>query len=166
MHKKRIALEEVKRLRRKGLSIPPIDHALTFLQRETSIMSDTRVEDIMTREVMTVHPQISVSQLLDIMTRHHHMGYPVVNEEGELIGIVTFEDVMKVSKDRRSEVLVDRIAEKKLITAHPNDSVLEAFDKMSENEIGRLLIVDPDNPARLREVITRTDIVHALRKRS
>jgi len=81
------------------------------------------------------------------------------------MGIVTFEDVMKVPKDRRSKVLVDQIAKKKLITAHPNDSVLEAFHKMSEHEVGRLLIVDPDNPAKLRGVITRTDIMHALRKR-
>jgi len=166
MHKKRIALEEVKRLRIRGLSIPPINHALTFLQRETSIMAKTRAEDIMTEKVMTVHPQISVSQLMDIMITHHHMGYPVVNDEGELIGIVTFEDVMKVSKDRRSEVLVDQIANKKLVTAHPNDSVLEVFDKMSEHEIGRILVVNPENPRKLLGVITRTDIMHALEKRS
>ncbi len=162
MHKNRIALDEIKRLRRRGLSIPPMDHALAFLQRETSIMADMRVEDIMTREVMTVHPQISVSQLLDIMTRHHHMGYPVVNEGGELIGIVTFEDIMKVPKDKRSEVPVDQIARKKLVTAHLNDSVLEAFEKMIEHEIGRLLIVDSKNPKKLRGVLTRTDIIHAL----
>lgn len=165
MHKKRIALDEVTRLRRKGLVIPPIDHALTFLQRETSIMADTRIEDIMTKEVMTAHPQISVSQLLDIMTRHHHIGYPVVNEEGELTGIVTLEDVMNVSKDRRDEVSVDQIAKKKLITAYPDDSVLEAFEKMSEHEIGRLLIVDPRKPKKLCGILTRTDIMHALGKR-
>ena len=82
------------------------------------------------------------------------------------MGIVTFEDVMKVPKDRRSKVPVDQVAKKRLITAHPNDSVLEAFDKMREHEIGRLLIVDPDNPSELRGVITPTDIMHALRKRS
>lgn len=165
MHKKTIALKEVRRLRRKGLSIPPIDHALTFLERETSIMADTKVEDVMTKEVMTVHPQISVSRLLDIMTRNHHMGYPVMNEESELVGIVTFEDVMKVSKDARSQVSVDEIAKKRLITSYPDDSVLEAFKKMSEHEIGRLPVVDPRNPKKLLGVLTRTDIMHALGKR-
>lgn len=165
MHKKRIALDEVTRLKRKGLAIPPIDHALTFLQRETSIMAEARIKDIMTREVMTVHLQINISQLLDIMIRHHHIGYPVVNEGGELIGIVTFEDVMKVSEDKRSEVSVDQIAKKKLVTAHPDDSVLEAFEKMSEHEIGRLLIVDPRNPKKLCGILTRTDIMHALGRR-
>jgi len=164
MRKKAIALDEVRELRRRGVSIPPIDQALTFLQRETSIMADAKVADIMTKEVMTVNPQISVSQLLDVMTRHHHMGYPVVNEAGELLGIVTFEDIMKIPKDTRSEVLVDQIAKKKLITAYPSDSVLEAFEKMSRHEIGRLLVVDPQNPRRLCGVLTRTDIMHTLGK--
>jgi coenzyme F420 hydrogenase subunit beta len=164
MRKKAIALEEVRELRRRGLSIPPIDQALTFMQRETSIMADTKVADIMTKEVVKVDPQISVSQLLDVMTRHHHMGYPVVNEVGELLGIVTFEDIMKIPKDTRSEVLVDQIAEKKLITSYPSDSVLEAFEKMSKHEIGRLLVIDPENPRKLCGVLTRTDIMHALGK--
>ena len=116
----------------------------------------------MTKEVMTVHPQISVSQLLDVMTKHHHMGYPVVNKEGELTGIVTFEDIMKVPKDRRRKVSVGQIAKKKLVTVYPDNSVLEAFEKMSEYEIGRLLVVDPKNPKKLCGVLTRTDIMHAL----
>jgi CBS domain-containing protein len=114
MRKKVIALEEVRELRKKGVSIPPIDQALTFMQRETSIMADTKVADMMTKEVVKVNPQISVSQLLDVMTRHHHMGYPIVDEVGELVGIVTFEDIMKTPKDARSEVPVDQIAKKRL----------------------------------------------------
>jgi len=164
MRKKMIALEEVRELRRKGFSIPPIDQALTFLQRETSIMTDVKVGDTMTRAVMTVGPQISVSQLLDVMTKHHHMGYPVVNELGELVGIVTFEDIMKIPKEKRSEVLVDEIAKRKLVTAYPNDSLISAFEKMSEHKIGRLLIVDPQNPRKLHGILTRTDIMHTLGK--
>ena len=164
MRKKMIALQEVRELRRKGFSIPPIDQALTFLQRETSIMADTTVGDTMTRAVMTVGPQIRVSQLLDVMTKHHHMGYPVVSEVGELVGIVTFEDTMKIPKERRSEVMVDQIAKRKLVTAHPDDSLISAFEKMSEHEIGRLLIVDPQNPRKLRGILTRTDVMHTLGK--
>ncbi len=162
MHKKKIARDEVKRLKLKGLSIPPINQALTFLQNEKSVMQDTKAEDIMTKDVVTVHPGVSVDELLDIMTRHHHMGYPMTDEEGSLKGIVTFEDLMKVPKDRRNQVTVDHIAKKRLITAYPEDSVLEAFEKMDEHEIGRLLIIDPRDHRKLRGVLTRTDIMHLL----
>ena len=46
-------------------------------------------------------PTITVSQLLEVMTRHHHMGYPVMNEQKELMGIVTFEDAAKVPKEKK-----------------------------------------------------------------
>lgn len=128
-------------------------------------MSEIRVEDIMTKDVITVHPSTSVSQLLEIMMKHHHMGYPVV-KEGKLIGIVTFEDIMKVSKDKRDKVNVEDIAKRKLITAYPKDTVLDAFEKMSERKIGHLLIVDPENKKLLRGILTRTDIMYALKKKS
>jgi coenzyme F420 hydrogenase subunit beta len=164
MHKKRIAFNEVKKMEKKGLSIPPIDHTFTFLQREASIMADTKVKDVMTKEVMTVHPKISVTQLLEIMTRHHHMGYPVLNDNGELVGMVTFEDIMKIPENKRDTTLISHIVKRRLITAHSDDLVLDAFRKMSEHEIGRLLIIDPENPRKLCGILTRTDIMHTLRK--
>ncbi|MFQ6081120.1 MAG: CBS domain-containing protein, partial [Candidatus Bathyarchaeia archaeon] len=80
-------------------------------------------------------------------------------------GIVTFEDVAKVPKQKRDEVLVEEIAHKRLIVAHPDDSILEAFEKMGEYEIGRIIIVDEKNAKKLRGVLTRTDVLHALRIR-
>ncbi|MGQ9514943.1 MAG: CBS domain-containing protein [Thermoproteota archaeon] len=63
-------------------------------------------------------------------------------------------------------VKVKDIAKKKLITAYPKDTVLDAFERMSERRIGHLLIIDPDNRRVLRGILTRTDIMHALKKGS
>ena len=165
MRKKEMALREVRRLRSMGLSIPPIDYTLTFLSPEASVMAETRVGDVMTKKVMSVNPSMTVNQLLDNMTKHHHMGYPVLNEKGELVGIITFEDVMRVPKDERDRVLVGEVAKKELIIAYPDETLLEAFERMNEHEIGRLLIVDPKDHKRLLGILTRTDIMHALGRR-
>jgi len=164
VRKKKIALEEIKKLKRKGLSIPPVNHTLTFLQNEKFLMANKKIEDVMSRDLITVTPEISITQLLDIMATHHHMGYPVLNEKKELIGVVTFEDIMNVPKERRNEITVSNIAKKRLITAYPDDSVLDAFEKMNAHDIGRILIVDRQNPKRLLGIITRSDIMHALRR--
>ena len=164
VRKKKIAREEVKKLKQEGLSIPPVNHALTFLQNEKSLMANKKIKDVMSRNPITVNPGISISQLIDMISKYHHMGYPVVNEKGELIGVVTFEDTMNVPKESRNKVSVGSIAKKKLVTAHPEDSVLDAFEKMDKHEIGRILIVDPQDPKKLLGVITRTDIMHALRR--
>ncbi|MFQ6081149.1 MAG: Coenzyme F420 hydrogenase/dehydrogenase, beta subunit C-terminal domain, partial [Candidatus Bathyarchaeia archaeon] len=101
-HKRRIALREVKKMKRAKKLIPPaMDRLSMALPRETALLAGVKVKDEMAKHVVTVTPKITVSQLLDIITEHHHMGYPVVNERGELTGIVTFEDVAKVPKQKR-----------------------------------------------------------------
>ena len=164
IRKKRIALREIRRMKEKGLYVPPSDLRLAFLPHEASILSDIRVDEVMTREVITVPLNMTVSQLLDTMVEHHHMGYPVMDSENNLAGIVTFEDLMGVPKDQRDKTLIEEIVKRKLIVAYPEESVLEALEKLNEHNIGRLPVVDPKKPKRLLGVLTRTDILHALRK--
>ncbi|MCD6088807.1 CBS domain-containing protein [Candidatus Bathyarchaeota archaeon] len=125
-------------------------------------MTDSSVNKIMTRKVVTVRPDITINQLLDIMT--HHMGYPVVNSLNELISVITFEDVSRIPKEKRDEIFVGEIANKNLVVVHPRDSILEAFEKMNLYNIGRILVVDPENPKKLVGIITRTNILKALIK--
>jgi len=98
------------------------------------------------------------------MTQHHHMGYPVMNSLNELIGVITFEDVSRIPKEKRDEIFVGEIANKNLIVVHPRDSILEAFEKMNLHNVGRILVVNPENPKKLVGIITRTDILKALIK--
>ena len=127
-------------------------------------LTDSSVNKIMTRKVVTVRPDITINQLLDIMTQHHHMGYPVTNSLNELIGVITFEDISRIPKEKRDEIFVGEVANKNLIVVHPRDSILEAFEKMNLHNVGRILVVNPDNPKKLVGIITRTDILKALIK--
>ena len=47
---------------------------------------------------------------------------------------------------------------------HPRDSILEAFEKMNLHNVGRILVVNPENPKKLVGIITRTNILKALIK--
>jgi len=49
---------------------------------------------------------------------------------------------MKVAKEKRSSVSVSEIATKDLVVIFPDNSVAEAFEKMSKHNIGRLLVID------------------------
>lgn len=164
IHKKRIALEEAKRLRETNRSFPPVtDRLLTFLPRETDLFTSLTVEDVMTKKVMGVPSTVTVSQFLEIMTRHHHMGYPVMNEHEGLMGIVTFEDAAKVPKEKRDKISINDIVHRKLVVAYPDESVLEAIEKMIAHKIGRILVVDRKNPKNLCGILTRTDVMHVLK---
>lgn len=52
----------------------------------------TRVSEIMTREVITVERQESLSQCIEIMRAHHFRHLPVV-EDGRPVGIISLRDL-------------------------------------------------------------------------
>ncbi|HIE19187.1 TPA: CBS domain-containing protein, partial [Candidatus Bathyarchaeota archaeon] len=43
------------------------------------------------------------------------------------------------------------------IIVHPRDSILEVFEKMNLHNVGRILVVNLDNPKKLVGIITRTE---------
>ena len=47
---------------------------------------------------------------------------------------------------------------KELITTISSDSLYTAFDKMTNNQIGRLPVVDPNDRTKLLGIITREDV--------
>ncbi len=132
--------------------------------REIAVLSQIKVEDVMTRDVLSVPPNITISQFLDFMAKHHHTGYPVMNERSDLVGVVTLEDATKVAKERRDTILVGDIARRNLVIVYPEELVLDAFKRMSTHDIGRILVVDRKNPKKLLGILTKTDLMHILRK--
>ena len=162
--KKKYATEEIERRKKRGEPVPPAFlRMLELLPRETSLLSNLKAEQIMTRKVMTVNPETTAEEVLTLMTKHHHMGYPVLDEKGELVGIITFDDIAKIPSSKRKEVLVKEITHKKLVTVYPDESVMDAYEKMSKHKIGRVLVVDKKNPKKLVGIITKHDIMHVLR---
>lgn len=55
-------------------------------------------KDIMTTEVITARPHTTVEELARILMEHHISGVPVVDDAGELVGIVTEHDLINRQK--------------------------------------------------------------------
>jgi CBS-domain-containing membrane protein len=53
----------------------------------------TRAEDVMSRDVHTIHPDAEVEDLVQLMTREHANPVPVL-EEGRLVGVVSRSDIV------------------------------------------------------------------------
>ncbi len=125
--------------------------------------SDFVVSDLMTRDVSTVHRDLTVGELLDRMFAERHSGYPVVNDEGQLVGCVTMYDVQALPEAASRENRVHEIMAHPVISVRPNDDLFSAFKKLSEADIGRLMVVEDGE---LRGILTRSDIMKAYRLRA
>jgi coenzyme F420 hydrogenase subunit beta len=158
MQKRTEALKEAKEMEEVHGYLP------VLMLRETDALAHIKIEEIMTKDVKTVPQDMTVSQFLDIVAKHHHIGYPVANEKGEPIGWITLEEAASVAKKKRDETLVGQIARKKLVAAYPDETALDAFKRMSAHETGRVLVFDRANSKKLLGIVTKTDLMHTLTK--
>ncbi len=122
------------------------------------------VADIMTRDVLTVPPEMTVHQLVsDYFLVHRHGGYPVV-KDGEVLGVVTLQCVRAVPKEKRDYETVQQamIPSERVAFVKPSATALDAMRKMGRNEVGRVLVVDE---GRLVGIAAREDVVRTIQTR-
>ena len=70
----------------------------------------TTVQEIASRDLVTVDPQQNLDEALRLMAQHQVRRLPVVEEDGKLIGIVAQADVAQVGDDARTGETVQQIS--------------------------------------------------------
>ncbi|MGA7877006.1 MAG: IMP dehydrogenase [Desulfoferrobacter sp.] len=103
---------------------------------------------------VTVEPDQSISDVLELMSRYRISGVPVVNE-GQLVGIITNRDLrFETSVNLKvSEVMT----KKDLVTAPIGISLEDSKKLLHANRIEKLLVVD--EAGKLKGLITIKDIM-------
>ena len=120
-----------------------------------------KVEDIMTRNVVTVAPDTKVDDLRWGLTTKGVSGAPVQDAAGHLLGLVTKSDL---SDPTRPAALTDATAEDLMtpvvFAARVGDSVLDAARRMVETGSHRLVVID--DAGHLTGIVSTMDITRAL----
>jgi CBS domain-containing protein len=127
-------------------------------------LSGMKVETVMTREVLTVPPNITVQQLIsDYFLVHPHGGYPVVSED-EILGVVTLQCARSVPKDKREATTVKEamIPCERSVMINRSMSALDAMNMMARENVGRVIVVEGN---KLVGIVTRGDLIRAIQTR-
>ncbi len=120
------------------------------------------VRDIMSSQVHTISPDMTMRELMDLMFQEKHRGYPVV-ENGVLQGIVTLTDLQKVPEDARDSARAGQVMARKLYVIAPDVEASTAMKMMNEMRVRRLPVMDE---GRLAGIVSREDLVRAIELRS
>jgi Zn-dependent protease len=128
-------------------------------------LQGVKVSEVMSRDVVTVSPDLDAQSLVDeyIMKYRFDM-FPVVDETGELVGLVELDDVKDVSQDQWSETNVEKIMDpvEEDSVLHPDDEAVDCLNSMIRTrEQGRMPVIDDENE--LVGVVTRKDIMNLLK---
>ena len=136
------------------------------LSREYSVdpLELVMVKDVMSTDVVTIPLAMRVRDVLEKYFEdgnlRKHQGYPVVDERGDLAGIVTRSNLLDQSVSEALDVLsVVDILEREALTASAEETCRSAAEKMLQSKVGRLPVVSLDDPKRLVGIVTPTDLL-------
>ncbi len=142
-----------------------------------------QVKDVMTRKVISVDPGETIFNAARLMLQYRISGLPVVNKEGELVGIVTEGDFLRrgeLGTQRRRpkwiELIVGpgRLAEEyartsgrkinEVMTTEPytvfeDDPLEKVVDLMERRHVKRLPVT---RDGRVVGIVSRANLMHAL----
>jgi CBS domain-containing protein len=145
-----------------------------------------RVEDVMSRNVLTIGPETPLKAVAQLLVQQGISGLPVVDTEGRVLGVVSETDILHKEREPQSgrgwlrwfrrpteaESKVDaRTAGDAMtsppVTAHPTMPVSEAATLMLERGVDRLVVVkgwsfgEGAEDVALEGIVTRGDCVRA-----
>ncbi len=144
------------KLRRRGVTALP--------KEEIDLLEKVNVNEVMTRDFPTVSPQMTLNQVVNRFVKSKHHGFPVVDKTGKLTGMITLADIEAKMGNNEKTLTVADIATTNLITAYPDETLHDVVHRLGTSEVGRIPVVDRNNPSRLIGVLRRYDIVKAYGK--
>ncbi|EMA16367.1 CBS domain-containing protein [Haloarcula marismortui] len=135
------------------------------------------VEDIYTRDVITVSEDTNVGQVVNLLRKHGISRLPVLGDDDGLTGMVTRHDIVDVVvRDMNKTTRGDRSGEIERVldmpvydvmsspveTAKLGDSVEDAVARMLENDFAGLVVTPEDDDTHVAGILTKTDVLRAL----
>jgi acetoin utilization protein AcuB len=110
----------------------------------------------MTKNPITITPDISIAEAMERMKREKVRRFPVSDKKGKLVGIVAYDDLLHASPSSvtslsiwevsylLSQVKVAEVMTKKVITVTEEATLEEAARLMVDNKIGGLPVMRGD----------------------
>ena len=147
------------KIERRGVRVPS-EYAADYLEQ-------VLVRDAASRDVVSLRTSDELGEVREWLnsgrSEYQHQGFPVVDDSGQVRGVVTRRGLLDASQPN-----MRRIGDMGLrapVVVHENHSLREAADHMVSENIGRLIVVGVDAPHALVGILTRGDILSAHRYR-
>lgn len=116
-------------------------------------------EEIMSGPVKTIGEDTPITEASRRMERTGHTAFPVVDEAGELVGIISRKDLDKAGHHGLGHAPVKGFMSRNLIAVEDEASLQEIQALMTENAIGRVPVV---RDRKVVGIVTRKDIIRAM----
>ncbi|MBW8036025.1 MAG: CBS domain-containing protein [Planctomycetes bacterium] len=116
-----------------------------------------KAETIMKTDLITAQRQDPIYEAIRTLVDNNITGLPVVDDDMNLVGVITEKDVLSLLYDNRDESgKVEDFMTEKVISFDPGDSLIDIADSFINNHFRRVPIV---TNGKLVGIISRKDII-------
>lgn len=122
----------------------------------TDILSSLKVREAMETDFPSVKENEKLTDCFSLLYLHKKSALVVLNDDKELIGIISAIDFQQGFT--KGHKYVRNVMSKDVIVAYPDDTLSSAFDKLTDNRIECMPVVDVDNPTKMIGFVTFRDI--------
>ena len=145
----------------------------------------TTVADIMSRDLVVVHPETPLNEAIKTLAERRISGLPVVDQDNKLVGVISETDLMwretgvtppahfmildsviylenpaKYERDLHKalgQTVGEVMTKKDIVTVKPDNPIRHAAQLMNERKVHRLIVVDESHS--VIGVLTRGDVI-------
>lgn len=116
--------------------------------------------EIMSSPVKTLTPETTIEEAGRLMYRYGHSGYPIVSEDGKLVGLITRRDLDKGNYHGLGHAPVKGYMTTDVFTVTPETPLEEVQKLVIDHNIGRLPVLDVDG--QMIGIVTRTNLIEKM----
>ncbi len=126
-------------------------------------MKTTKAADIMTATVLTVKKDMMLTDVIALLLRWHISGLPVVDDDDNLIGIVSEIDLVNLAFDGNArDTTVEEVMTTSVVSFGPNALLAEMASCFSKQRLRRVPIV---GNGKVVGIVSRRDILREMLRR-
>lgn len=126
-----------------------------------------RVGEIMDTDLTTIPATMPIAELSSRIAQGdpavtRHQAIPLVDDTAQLVGMITRGDIVRaLGRDPSGALSVAEAGTLRLVVTYPDELVNEALAKILKTNVGRLLVVNRDDPRQLVGYLGRATILTA-----
>ncbi|MGB9641458.1 MAG: CBS domain-containing protein, partial [Anaerolineales bacterium] len=129
--------------------------------RDVDLLETILVGQVMKTDFNPLHENDSISYASQELANQRAHGLPVLDDKERLVGILALQDIEDAALHNPNAKTVGEICSRKMVVTYPDETVGSALRKMSVRDVGRLPVVERNNPGHLLGVARRSDLIRA-----
>jgi CBS domain-containing protein len=102
-----------------------------------------KIEDIMTKDVLALHPKDTVSKAIQKLAEQHVSGAPVVSDDGQVVGMVTETDILNALKKKckRFRMVYPSLSmvSVSFIECFDDKEIVDAFKQVASTKVSEMM---------------------------